>query len=62
MRYLPTTISTVGLLGAPVCALLLSVIFLDEKLTTDLLIGVVLILGGMVLVSLPDARDKVDAL
>ena len=62
MRYLPTTISTVGLLGAPVCALVLSVIFLDEKLTTDLLIGVVLILGGMVLVSVPDTRDKVDAL
>jgi drug/metabolite transporter (DMT)-like permease len=56
VRYLPTTVSTVGLLGAPVCALLLSVIFLDEQLTRDLAGGVILIVGGIALVSLPDRK------
>jgi len=53
---LPTVLSTVGLLGAPVFALILSVVFLDEALTIDLTSGLVLIIGGIALVSVPDRR------
>lgn len=56
VRYLPTVVSTVGLLGAPVCALILSVLFLDEALTADLAAGLVLIIGGIALVSVPDRK------
>ncbi len=56
VRYLPTVVSTVGLLGAPVFALLLSVLFLGEELTLDLASGLVLIIGGIALVSAPDSR------
>jgi drug/metabolite transporter (DMT)-like permease len=56
VRYLPTTVSTVGLLGVPVFALVLSVIFMGETLTKSLSIGVVLILGGIALVSVPARR------
>lgn len=56
VRYLPTVVSTVGLLGAPVFALILSVVFLDEALTIDLTSGLVLIIGGIALVSVPDRR------
>lgn len=56
VRYLPTTVSTVGLLGAPVFALCLSVAFMGEALTTSLAFGVVLILGGIALVSVPQKR------
>tara|TARA_B100000700_G_scaffold298389_1_gene364230 strand:- start:3200 stop:4117 length:918 start_codon:yes stop_codon:yes gene_type:complete len=57
VRYLPTVVSTVGLLGAPVFALLLSVLFLDEELTFELASGLVLIIGGIALVSAPDNRN-----
>lgn len=56
VRYLPTVVSTVGLLGAPVFALILSVLFLDEALTPDLAAGLVLIIGGIALVSVPDGK------
>jgi drug/metabolite transporter (DMT)-like permease len=56
VRYLPTVVSTVGLLGAPVCALILSVLFLDEALTTDLAAGLFLIVGGIALVSVPNRK------
>ena len=56
IRYLPTVVSTVGLLGVPVFALTLSVAFLDEELTVGLAAGVVLILAGVGLVSAPDRR------
>ncbi len=56
VRYLPTAVSTVGLLGTPVFALLLSVIFLGEAPTVALVIGVVLILSGIGLVSVPQRR------
>lgn len=56
VRYLPTVVSTVGLLGTPVFALTLSIVFLDEKLTVNLISGVVLILGGIALVSIPQRR------
>ena len=58
VRYLPTVVSTVGLLGAPVCALILSVFFLGEVLTLDLALGLVLIIGGIALVSVPKSRSK----
>jgi drug/metabolite transporter (DMT)-like permease len=56
LRYLPTTISTVGLLGVPVFALVLSVLFLGETLTRELALGVVLIIVGIGFVSIPDRR------
>jgi drug/metabolite transporter (DMT)-like permease len=56
VRYLPTVVSTVGLLGVPVFALTLSVVFLGEQLTVDLVTGVVLILAGIGLVSVPDRK------
>lgn len=58
VRLLPTTVSTVGLLGAPVFALTLSVLFLGEPLTETLAAGVILILGGIALVSVPEKRRK----
>tara|TARA_E500000331_G_scaffold59525_1_gene53881 strand:- start:835 stop:1728 length:894 start_codon:yes stop_codon:yes gene_type:complete len=58
VRYLPTVVSTVGLLGAPVCALILSTLFLGEALTGDLAAGLVLIIGGIGLVSVPDPRKR----
>lgn len=61
VRYLPTTVSTVGLLGTPVFALFLSVVFLNEDLTGDLIVGVFLILGGIALVSLPGKRAQAEA-
>lgn len=56
VRYLPTVVSTVGLLGTPVFALTLSVVFLGEKLSMNLITGVVLILVGIGLVSVPQRR------
>ena len=58
LRYLPTTISTVGLLDVPVFALVLSVLFLGETLTPELATGVVLILIGIAFVSIPDRRRR----
>lgn len=58
IRYLPTVVSTVGLLGVPVFALSLSVIFLNEELTVGLSAGLVLILAGIGLVSVPDRRSS----
>ena len=58
VRYLPTVVSTVGLLGAPVCALIVSVFFLGEVLTLDLASGLILIIGGIAMVSVPKSRSK----
>jgi drug/metabolite transporter (DMT)-like permease len=49
---LPPTTSTVGLLGVPVFAMLLSVIFLGEQLTLLLAAGLCLIIGGIAAVAL----------
>lgn len=57
-RYLPTVVSTVGLLGVPVFAMTLSVVFLGEELTTGLILGVILILTGIGLVSVPERQDS----
>ena len=56
IRYLPTVVSTVGLLGVPVFALTLSIVFLGEELTTGLVVGMALIVAGIGLVSVPDRR------
>lgn len=56
IRYLPTVVSTVGLLGVPVFAMTLSIVFLGEELTVGLAIGMVLIIVGIGLVSVPDRR------
>ena len=58
IRYLPTVVSTVGLLGVPVFALTLSVVFLNETLTFGLAAGLVLIRAGIGLVSVPDKRSS----
>ena len=53
---LPATTSTVGLLGVPVFAMILSVLFLGEALTLPLCIGMILIIGGIAAVTL--AREQ----
>jgi len=52
---LPATTSTVGLLGVPVFATVLSVLFLGEALTLPLGAGLILIVGGIAAVTI--ARD-----
>lgn len=54
-RNLPTAISTVGLLGVPVVALVISVLFLGEMLTVWLGAGLLLIVGGIAAVTLSRA-------
>lgn len=49
---LPATTSTIGLLGVPVLAMLISIAFLGEVLTWPLLIGLVLIVSGIAAVTL----------
>lgn len=49
---LPPTTSTVGLLGVPVFAMVLSVEFLGEQLTLPLAAGLCLIVGGIAAVTL----------
>ena len=49
---LPPTTSTVGLLGVPVFAMVLSVMFLGEQLTLPLAAGLCLIVGGIAAVTL----------
>lgn len=46
---LPLVVASVGLLAGPVVGLLLSVVWLGEALTPDLVVGAVLILGGAAL-------------
>ena len=53
---LPATTSTVGLLGVPVFAMILRVLFLGEALTLSLGIGMILIIGGIAAVTL--AREQ----
>jgi len=49
---LPATTSTIGLLGVPVFAMIISVAFLGETLTWPLLMGLVLIVCGIAAVTL----------
>lgn len=56
LRLLPTVTSTIGLLGVPVFALAISMIFLGEDLTPGLAAGLILILGGIGLVSVPERK------
>jgi len=52
---LPATTSTVGLLGVPVLATTISVVFLGENLTLPLVAGLCLIVGGIAAVSMSRA-------
>ena len=52
---LPATTSTVGLLGVPVLATIISVVFLGEILTLPLVAGLCLIVGGIAAVSMSRA-------
>lgn len=56
IRNLPSAVSTVGLLGVPVLALVISVLFLGEILTWSLAAGIVLIVAGIAIVTL--SRDE----
>ena len=55
---LPATTSTIGLLGVPVFAMIISVAFLGEILTWSLIIGLVLIVCGIAAVTLSHQPDK----
>lgn len=54
MRDLPATSTAVGSLGAPVAGVLVATVFLGEPLTTGKMIGLALIMGGVLTVSLAD--------
>ena len=56
MRHLPAVTASVGFLGVPVVASLIAWIFLGEALTWALVAGGTLILSGLALVSLGEAR------
>ncbi len=56
IRNLPSAVSTVGFLGVPVVALVISVLFLGETLTWSLAAGIVLIVTGIAIVTL--SRDE----
>lgn len=58
IRNLPAVTVSIGLLGGPAVALVLSVAFLDEPLTASLAVGIVLILGGIACISLASARRR----
>lgn len=56
MNHLPAVVTSVGVLGAPVVTLCVSIGLLGEALTWTLGVGLVMILGGIALVSLNPAR------
>jgi drug/metabolite transporter (DMT)-like permease len=58
IRYLGAVTSSVGLLGGPVVAITISVLFLGELLTLTLGGGLVLVLSGIAMVSLAQARAR----
>jgi drug/metabolite transporter (DMT)-like permease len=57
IRYLGAVTASVGMLGGPVVAIAISVLFLGEALTWTLAGGLVLILSGIAMVSLAQARS-----
>ena len=57
IMHLPATTSTIGLLGVPVLAMILSIVFLGEVLTWPLFFGLVLIVGGIAAVTLSREPD-----
>lgn len=56
IRHLGAVTASIGLLGGPVVSITISVLFLGEALTLTLLGGLVLILSGIALVTLAQAR------
>jgi drug/metabolite transporter (DMT)-like permease len=56
IRYLGAVTTSVGMLGGPVVAITVSVLFLGEVMTLTLGGGLALILGGIVLISIAQAR------
>lgn len=56
VRMIGAMTASIGLLGCPVVAITLSVLFLGEPPTATLLGGLVLIVSGIALVSLPQRR------
>ncbi len=57
MRALPSVTVSVGLLGAPVIAICLSVALLGEAMTMTLGTGIVLVLAGLALVAVAQGRE-----
>jgi len=58
IRYIGAVTTSIGLLGGPVVAITTSVLLLGEALTLTLVGGLVLILGGIGLVTWSDARRR----
>jgi len=56
IRHLGAVTTSVGLLGGPVVSITVSVLFLGEALTLTLAGGLVLILGGIALVTIAQSR------
>ena len=57
LRYLPAATTSIGLLGVPVVATTLGIVFLDEPLTFTLAAGFALIIAGLACVSLAGAQS-----
>jgi len=57
-RALPAVTTSLSLLAVPVTGVAASALFLGEPLSTTLVTGLVLILGGTVLVNLSDLRNR----
>jgi len=58
IRYIGAVTTSIGLLGGPLVAITTSVLLLGEALTLTLVGGLVLILGGIGLVTWSDARRR----
>ena len=53
-RLLPAITTSLGFIGVPVAGLLFSVVTLGESLTGTLVLGLILIIGGMLFVNVPE--------
>ena len=58
MRHSPPVVSATGVLTAPMISLTISVVFMEEPLTLTLAVGVILIIGGIGLVTFSPSRAQ----
>lgn len=58
MRHLPAAVTATGVLAAPMISLIISVGFMGEPLTLTLVAGVLLIIGGIALVTLNPSKTR----
>ena len=61
MRHLPAITSSIGFLGVPVAATIAATLLFDEPLTSTLVGGLVIIITGIALVTVAEARERAGA-